>query len=328
MKAVTFSQAGSAEVLHIQEVPQPSISAQEILIQVAATALNRADIMQRQGMYPPPPGASDLLGLEVAGTVVKCGPQAKRFKEGDEVMALLPGGGYAEYVNIDEGLAMPVPKGITLMEAAAIPEVFLTAFQALHWLGRISKGNKVLIHAGGSGVGTAAIQLAKLMEAKIFTTASAPKLPACEQLGAHHLIDYKSQSFEEVVATITEGKGVDIIMDFIAAPYFLPNLKSLGMDGRLIILALMGGLTVDSFNMLPILSKRIQIIGTTLRSRSLTYKRELVADFSNKILPAFEEGSLKTVIDSYFPLEKVQEAHTYMEGNKNTGKIILTLADS
>ncbi|MEM8900378.1 MAG: NAD(P)H-quinone oxidoreductase [Bacteroidota bacterium] len=328
MKAVTFSQPGSAEVLQIQDVPQPSISEQEILVQVAATALNRADIMQRQGMYPPPPGASDILGLEVAGTVVKCDPQAKRFKEGDEVMALLPGGGYAEYVNIDEGLAMPIPKGISLQEAAAIPEVFLTAFQALHWLGKMSKGDKVLIHAGGSGVGTAAIQLARLMKAEIFTTASAPKLAACEQLGAHHLIDYQSKSFEEVVAKATEGKGVDIILDFIAAPYLLPNLNSLGMDGRLILLALMGGIKVDSFNMLPILRKRIQLIGTTLRARSLTYKRELVADFSEKILPAFEEGSLKTVIDSYFPLEKVQEAHTYMEGNKNTGKIILTLTDS
>ncbi|MEM7513667.1 MAG: NAD(P)H-quinone oxidoreductase [Bacteroidota bacterium] len=292
MKAVTFSQPGSAEVLQIQEVPQPSLSDQEILIQVAATALNRADIMQRQGMYPPPPGASDILGLEVAGTVVKCSSQAKRFKEGDQVMALLPGGGYAEYVNIDQGLAMPIPKGISLQEAAAIPEVFLTAFQALHWLGRISKGDKVLIHAGGSGVGTAAIQLAKLMEAEIFTTASAPKLPVCKQLGAHHLIDYNSQSFEEVVVKATKGKGVDIILDFIAAPYFLPNLNSLGMDGRLILLALMGGIKVESFNMLPILRKRIQLIGTTLRARSLTYKRELVADFSSKILPAIRQSVL------------------------------------
>ncbi|MEM9933193.1 MAG: NAD(P)H-quinone oxidoreductase [Bacteroidota bacterium] len=325
MKAVTFSTSGSAEVLNIQDVPTPSIAETEVLINVAATALNRADTMQRKGMYPPPPGASDILGLEAAGRVVACGAKVTQLTEGDEVMALLPGGGYAEFVAIDEGLVMPIPRGIKLKEAAAIPEVFLTAFQALYWLGNIQPGNKVLIHAGGSGVGTAAIQLAKLMQAEIFATASAPKLPSCQALGAQHLIDYKTQSFEELVLGHTRGKGVDIILDFIAAPYFHPNISSLAVDGRLILLALMGGVKVESFNLIPILRKRIQLVGTTLRARSLNYKRELVADFSQQLLPYFEAGKLKPIIDSTYPIEKVREAHTYMEENRNIGKIILTL---
>ena len=177
---------------------------------------------------------------------------------------------------------MPIPAHLSFTEAAAIPEVFLTAFQALHWLGSIQKGERVLIHAGGSGVGTAAIQLAKRMEAEIYTTASAPKLAACQQLGAQHLIDYRSQSFESVIQEQTGGKGVDIILDFIAAPYLQANVNSLGMDGRLILLALMGGIKASSFNMLPILKNRIQLKGTTLRARALAYKQKLVADFRSK----------------------------------------------
>lgn len=325
MKAVLFDEGGGLQSLHIGtwETPQPADD--EILVKVAATALNRADLLQRKGKYPPPQGASPILGLEMSGEVVACGDQVSRWQVGDRVFGLLPGGGYAEYAVIHEDMAMPLPSNLNFTEAAAIPEVFLTAFQALRWLARMQAGEKVLIHAGGSGVGTAAIQLAQEMgAANISITASAAKHDLCRELGAHRTIDYRAQDFEEV---ITEAGGVDVIIDFIAAPYFQKNINCLRTDGRLILLAALGGPKVEAFNLLKLLSKRLQVIASTLRARSREYQIRLSRDFADFGLPLLGNGRLKPVIDKVYPWEEVVQAHQRMESNQNAGKIVLSIQD-
>lgn len=326
MKAIIVRQPGGPDQLSLGEWEKPVPGQKEILVKVAATALNRADTLQRRGMYPPPPSASPILGLEMAGTVAALGPGCTRWKVGDAVCGLLAGGGYAEYTTIHEELAMPVPNGFSMEEAAAMPEVFLTAFQALYWLAKLKKGERILIHAGASGVGTAAIQLARKIGAEILVTASAPKHAVCRKLGATLAIDYKSQPFEEAVISFTSGEGVDVIIDFIAAPYLQPNLNCLRTDGRLVILALMGGIKVENLNMLPILRNRLHIMGSTLRARSLEYKIRLTRDMMDFVFEDFEKGSIKPVIDRVFDWKEVAEAHAYMEANKNTGKIVLRIA--
>jgi tumor protein p53-inducible protein 3 len=305
--------------------PRPVRGAHDIIIEVKATALNRADILQRQGKYPPPKGASPLLGLEVAGIVAEAGDKVSRWKEGDRVFGLLSGGGYAQYACMHEEMAMPVPDNISDEEAAAIPEVFLTAWQALLWLAKVQAGEKVLIHAGASGVGTAAIQLARQQGAEVLVTASAPKHQVCLELGASHAIDYRQESFRERVNELTAGKGVDVIIDFIAAPYFQDNLSCLATDGRLVMLALLGGPKLGQANLLPVLQKRLSILGSTLRARSPEYQRRLTADLASFLLPRLKEGSLQAVIDKVFPWQEVNQAHAYMEGNQNKGKIVLKL---
>lgn len=325
MRAVTIEHPGGPEVLTLGTYDTPVPGAEEILIEVAATALNRADTLQRQGKYPPPPGASPVLGLEVAGTVAACGQQVSQWQVGDRVMALLPGGGYAEYAVIHEALAMPVPDPLDFEHAAAIPEVFLTAFQALAWLAKLQNGEQVLIHAGASGVGTASIQLAREMGATSWVTASAPKHEACLKLGAAHAIDYRATDFVPYVLEHTEGKGIEVIVDFIGAPYFQQNLDALARDGRLILLALMGGVKTE-VNLAPVLMKRLQIIGSTLRSRSLAYKSTLVSDFRAFAGPRLTDGRLQPVVDSVWDWQTVAEAHRYMEANQNIGKIILKVS--
>ena len=247
------------------------------------------------------------------------------MERGDRVCGLLAGGGYAEYTTIHEALALPIPDNLNFVQAAAIPEVFLTAYQALWWLADLKHKENVLIHAGASGVGTAAIQLAKLQEAKIYVTASASKHQLCLDLGAKQAIDYKTEHFEKVILEITEGKGVDVIVDFIAAPYLQQNLNSLNFDGRLIILALMGGWQTD-VNLLNVLRKRLQIKGSTLRARSLDYKMRLTNAFKELSWEHFKSGQLQPIIDSVFDWSEVAEAHEYMEANKNKGKIVLRVA--
>lgn len=308
------------------EHPRPIRSAHDILIEVKAAGLNRADLLQRQGKYPPPKGASPLLGLEVAGIVAETGDKVSRWQKGDSVFGLLSGGGYAQFACMHEDMAMAIPENLGFEEAAAIPEVFLTAWQALVWLAKIQPGEKLLVHAGASGVGTAAIQLARQLKAEVLVTASAPKHAICLELGASHAIDYKHESFREKVAELTEGKGVDVIIDFIAAPYFQDNLASLAADGRLVMLALLGGPKADGLNLGPVLQKRLSILGSTLRSRSQDYQRRLTADLAQFLLPCLQEGSIKPVVDQVFPLEQVNKAHAYMEENRNKGKIILKLS--
>ena len=253
MKAVVYDTPGEPEVLHIGEWNDPVPGENEILVKVAATTLNRADTLQRRGKYPPPKGASPILGLEISGTVITCGSNVTNWKKGDRIFGLLPGGGYAEYAVIHEDMALPVPNGLSMEGAAAIPEVFLTAFQALRWHADLKKGETVLIHAGASGVGTAAIQLAREMGASVLVTASRQKHQICLDLGAKEAIDYHEGPFEKPVMEVTNEKGVDVIIDFIAAPYLQQNINCLCTDGRLVLLATLGGVKVDQLNMGSIL---------------------------------------------------------------------------
>ncbi|MEO0470849.1 MAG: NAD(P)H-quinone oxidoreductase [Bacteroidota bacterium] len=325
IQAVRFEQSGGPEVLYLGEIPALEAGPNEILVSVSASALNRADTLQRKGKYPPPPGASQILGLEMSGTVIGIGTAVKKWAIGDQVCGLLPGGGYAAQVVIHEDLAMSVPSNVHLVEAAAIPEVFLTAWQAIHLLADLQAGEKILIHAGGSGVGTAAIQIARELGAEIFVTASAGKHARCYALGAHHCIDYRTDDFREIVMNQTAGQGVDIIIDFLAAPYFQQNIDSLALDGRMIMLALMGGIAAQHINLVNILRKRLRIQGSTLRNRSLAYKIALTQSFSNFAQDRWESKALKPVIDSVFSWEAVAEAHSYMEANQNIGKIVLQI---
>ncbi len=323
MKAIIIQNFGHADNLILGNWEKPSPKANELLIKVEATALNRADILQRQGKYPPPKGASPILGLEIAGEVVGIGENCQKYKIGDKVFGLLSGGGYAEFAVISEAMALPIPENWTVEEATAIPEVFLTAFQALHWSAKLQKQEKILIHAGGSGVGTALIQLSQLLENEIFVTASQAKHQKCKGLGAKHCIDYKTENFQEIIRQKTNQKGVNVVIDFLGASYFMDNLKSLAIDGRLVMLALMGGIKVSEVNVAYFLTKRLQVIGSTLRSRNTNYQEKLTAAFWNYAETKFKNGQLKPVIDSVWSWEEVTEAHRYMEANQNFGKIVL-----
>ncbi len=326
MQAIQLLQFGSTDNFYIGDYPTPEPADYEIQIKVAATALNRADTLQRMGKYPPPIGASSILGLEVAGTISKIGGKVTQWKIGEEVCALLSGGGYAEYAVIHENIAVAIPSNLNTVEAAAIPEVFLTAYQALGWLAQLKSDETILIHAGASGVGTAAIQIARQKGAKIYVTASKSKHPICLQLGATRAIDYRTENFEEVILEETQGRGVNVVLDFLAAPYYQRNLNSLALDGRMVMLSLMGGIKVDQLNLVPMLRKRLKIMGSTLRSRTLDYKTQLTQDFWNFAHPHFKSEQLKPVIDTIFDWREVAKAHNYMEANKNKGKILLKIS--
>ena len=323
MKAVLISEPGGPEHLYLGDYPRPEPGEDELLVRVAATALNRADLMQREGRYPPPEGASEILGLELAGTVEAMGAACQGWDVGDRVFGLLPGGGYAEYAVLHYQMAMPVPPEMSFEAAAAIPEVFLTAFQALDWLGGLKEKQHVLVHAGASGVGTAAIQLAKRAGAHVYVTASAPKHRRCLELGADLTINYKEEDFAHRIQEMTSGYGVDIILDFIGASYFKQNISVLALDGRLIILSMLGGRIVEDVDLASLFRKRARVIATTLRSRSLAYKIALTQAFSKRWLPLFEDERLLPVIDSVYEWTDVQDAHRHMEANKNIGKIVL-----
>lgn len=325
MKAVLVHASGGPEQLYIGEWDIPKPSSNQILVKVEATALNRADTLQRAGKYPPPSGASPVLGLEMAGKVAETGPGVTKWKTGDRVFGLVPGGGYAQYTVIHEDMAMTIPENLSMEEAAAIPEVFLTAFQALCWLGKLKAGEHVLIHAGASGVGTAAIQLAREIGAQVIVTASASKHKVCKDLGATTVIDYKTTAFDKQVQEVTGGRGIDVIIDFIAASYFVQNIDSLATDGRLILLATLSSGKVSEFDLRKILAKRLQIIGSTLRSRSLEYQIALTQEMAAFALPRFKDGRLKPVIDCVLDWTDVQEAHRLMESNQNSGKIVLRI---
>lgn len=324
MKAILFDGPGDPDVLYTGTYPDPKPKSHELLIRVCATALNRADILQRRGQYPPPPGESPVLGLEIAGEVLEAGPGAGPWKTGDRVCGLVGGGGYAQLAVLPASMALPVPQGWSWEMAAAVPEAFMTAWQSLSWLCHLSPGEKVLIHAGASGVGTAAIQLAREIGASdIFVTASAGKHALCAHLGASFAIDYKSEDFREVLGNIYP-EGVDVIVDCIGGPYFHKNLHALRSDGRLVMLAMMGGTTIENMDLMPFLRKRLHVMGSTLRNRSLEYKSRLAKDLFDFAWPLFEKGRLKPIVDRVFPAEEVVAAHQFMENNQNQGKIVLS----
>lgn len=325
MKAILFDEPCTADKLYIGEFAKPAVGEEEILVEVKATALNRADILQRLGKYPPPQGASPVLGLEIAGIVSEVGAKVFKWKIGDKVFGLIPGGGYAQYAVIHEEMALRIPDNLTFEQAAAIPEAFLTAYQAIVWLAELKPAEYILIHAGASGVGTAAIQIAREIGSKIIVTASAEKHFICKELGAEVLIDYKSQSFKEVVMKATNNYGADVIIDFIGANYFNDNIESLTRDGRLILLATLSGGKVNEFDVRQILTKRLKIIGSTLRSRSLDYQIKLIKDFKEFAYDKIASGRIKPVIDKVYDWTDVAEAHKRMEENKNIGKIVLSI---
>ncbi len=323
MKAIVITEFGGPEVLQIASWPDPIIGQEELLVKVHATALNRADTLQRKGHYPPPKGESEIPGLEMAGEVIAVGSKVDNWKIGDRVCGLLAGGGYAQQVRIHKDMALPIPTGLSFEQAAAIPEVFLTAFQAIKWLGNFQASETALIHAGASGVGTAALQLIKAIGGKSIVTASAGKHDICLRLGADHAIDYKTQNFEKEVLDLTDRGGVDLILDFIGAPYLERNVNLLKTDGRLIILAFMGGAQAPHLNLGLVLRKRLRIIGSTLRARELKYKIELTQALRQFLWARLESGAIRPIVDSVYDWSEVGLAHRYMEENRNQGKIVL-----
>lgn len=325
MKAVVISRPGGPEVLQIQDVPEPEPQGQQILVNVRAAALNRADLLQRLGRYPAPPGVpQDIPGLEFAGEVEDSGRDAQRFQKGDRVMGLLGGGGYAEKVVLDESLALPVPANWSDQQAAAFPEAFFTAYDALFPQLGLKMGETILIHAVGSGVGTAALQLAKCVGAIVIGTAGSPeKLERARQLGLDEGIHYKSQDFAEAVAGITQGKGVDALLDFVGADYWQRNLNCLAPQGRLILVGLLSGADAQ-VPLGQILRNRLHIMGTVLRSRSLWEKAQLAEQIRRHVLPLARAGRIQPVVDQAFALEDAALAHRRMEENRNFGKIVLT----
>ena len=325
MKAIIRTGDGCPEVLILTEVPAPVPGAKQLLVNVRATAVNRLDTLQRAGLYPPPSGESEILGLEIAGTVESVGDEVTRFIRGDRVFGLIGGGGYAEQAVIDYRMAIPLPKEWSFEQAAAIPEVFFTANETLFTLGRLGQNETVLIHAGGSGVGTAGTQMAHQIGARVFITAgSEDKIMKSKALGCTEGINYKACNFAEEIMRLTKGEGVDVVQDFIGAPYLEQNLSILKPRGRLIMAGLMGGATVEA-NLKHILRKRLQIYGSVMRSLPIEEKIQITKRFVNRWLPLLREGRIKPIIDTVTRLSHAREAHEYMEANRNFGKIILTI---
>ena len=323
MKAVVRSGDGGPDVLELGDVPTPQPTETQLLVDVRATALNRADLIQRRGGYPPPPGESEILGLEIAGTVSEMGTNVTGFKNGDRVFGLVGGGGYAEKTVIDYRMAMVIPEKWSFEQAAAVPEVFFTANENIFTLGRLAAGETILIHAGGSGVGTAGIQIAYHSGSRVFVTAgSSDKIERCEALGAAAGINYKKSDFVTEIERLTDGEGVDVVLDFIGAPYLARNLQILKTKGRLSQVGLLGGSSTE-IDLGTVMRKRLQIIGSVLRPQSLEEKIAITQRFVERWLPELKTGILKPVIDIVFPLAQAREAHAYMEANRNFGKIIL-----
>jgi len=321
MQAILQSAPGGADTLYLGETARPQRQSGQLLVQVMAAGVNRADIVQRSGHYPPPPGASSILGLEVAGVVVEADADS-RFQEGDAVFGLIAGGGYAEYAVLDEALAIAKPDAMSWVEAASLPEVWMTAWLNLVQVGQLQAGQNILIHAGASGVGATAIQLARWLGAHPFASAgSADKLAFCQQLGAEQVFNYKA--LPAFSATIKQWGGVDMILDPVGASYLAENMASLKQDGRLVNIGLMGG-SKSELNLGLLLVKRLSLIGSTLRSQPLAAKARLAQALAQEVLPALLAGQLQLTLDSSYPWQQAAEAHAHMEANANLGKVVLT----
>jgi len=323
MIAIEISAFGGPEVLVPVERPRPVPRAGEVLIKVAAAGVNRPDASQRRGGYPPPPGASDIPGLEVAGTIVELGADAGAWRVGDSVCALVAGGGYAEYCTAPAPQCLAVPQGLDMVAAAAIPETFFTVWSNVFERGRLTAGESILVHGGSSGIGTTAIQLAHVLGARVLATAgSAEKCAACERLGATHAINYKTTDFVAAVKAATDGRGVDVVLDMVGGAYLPRNIEILALEGRLVQIALLGGASA-SFNMAPLLFKRLTITASTLRARSIAEKGVLAAAVKAHVWPLIESGAVRPVIHSTFPLRSAADAHRLLESSAHIGKIVL-----
>jgi NADPH:quinone reductase len=328
MKAIEITQYGAPEVLRAGERPDPVPAAGEVLIRVSASGINRPDVLQRTGNYPVPPGASDIPGLEVAGTIVGGDAQAMSaagFKQGDRVCALVAGGGYAQLCVAPVGQCLPVPKGLSDVEAASLPETFFTVWSNVFDRGRLQAGEIFMVQGGTSGIGVTAIQMAKAMGAgKVIATAgSDDKCKACVDLGADHAINYKTQDFAEEAKRLTDGKGVDVILDMVAGSYVDREVKCVNEDGRIVIIAVQGG-TKSEFNAGLVLRRRITVTGSTLRPRPIAFKAAIAQALRKNVWPLVEAGKIKPVIHSTFPAADAAKAHALMESNQHVGKIVLT----
>jgi NADPH:quinone reductase len=323
MKCIEISKPGGPEVLVPAERSNPVPKPDEILIKVAAAGVNRPDVAQRAGLYPPPPDASDLPGLEVAGEVVAVGANVKMWKLGDKVCALAHGGGYAEYCVVPEVQALPVPKGLSMVEAASLPETFFTVYSNVFERGRLAPGESLLVQGGSSGIGVTAIQIAAAMGNRVFATAGTDqKCAACVQLGAEKAINYKTEDFVEVIKQATGGKGVNVVLDMVGGDYVAREIKCMAPEGRLVFIAVLGGAKA-AFNVAEVMQKRLVLTGSTLRPRPVEFKGAIARNLREKVWPLIESGRIKPVIFKTFPLAQASEAHKLMESSQHIGKIML-----
>ena len=323
MKAVEIAAPGPAEVLRLADRPVPSPGPGEVLVRVAAAGVNRADIMQRQGSYPPPAGASDIPGLELSGAVAAVGADAGNLAVGDEVCALVSGGGYAEYCVVPAPQCLPLPPGVTLRQAAALPEAYCTVWTNVFERGRLAAGETLLVHGGSSGVGTAAIQLARTFGARVLATAgSVAKCAACEALGAERAVNYRQEDFVAAVREATGGRGADVILDLVGGAYLQRNLDSLAVEGRLVLIAVMGGIRGE-VNLAALMSRRQTVTGSTLRSRPVAAKAAICAALRARVWPRFADGALRPVVHATYPLAAAADAHRVMESSTHVGKLLL-----
>ncbi len=323
MQAISISRPGGPEVLELREHDLPRPGGGQLLIKIAAAGVNRPDMLQRQGAYPPPPGAPEIPGLEIAGTVVATGNGAERFDLGAKVTALVPGGGYGEYACVDASNALPVPEGLSMIEAAALPETFFTVWHNVFQRGKLKTGERFLVHGGSSGIGTTAIQLAKAFGAVVYTTAgSTDKCAACTALGADHAINYRDEDFVEVIKDKTGGGGVDVILDMVGGDYIHRNYSAAAMDGRIVQIAFLGGAKAE-VNFAQLMMKRLVHTGSTLRARSIEFKAIIARELEEQVWPLLEGGKIKPVMDEIFPLNDASAAHARMEEGQHIGKIVL-----
>jgi putative PIG3 family NAD(P)H quinone oxidoreductase len=326
MRAVVLEEYGGADVLKIRDVPDPVPGPEEVVVEIAATALNRADLVQRLGLYPGPPMPHEIPGLEFSGRVRELGDRVASWSVGDAVMGIVGGGAYAERIAVHERQVLPVPSTVDLVDAAAIPEVWITAYDALVLQGGLTTGRVALVHAGASGVGTAAIQLCKAIAAQVIVTTSAAKVLACEQLGADLVVDYKATDYVEAVREFTQGRGVDTVLDVVGGDYVDRNIDCLVTGGRIVQVGVMAG--GAPANIAKLMSKRGVIIGTLLRPRPLEEKIAVTQRFGREVLPLFDRGVARPVIDRSFPFEEIAGAHEHMHANANVGKVVVVVAPS
>jgi len=325
MTCIAIREPGGPDVLVASEQPLPSPGEGEILVKVIAAGVNRPDVMQRQGHYPPPKGATEIPGLEIAGEVVELGRGTKRWKHGDKVMALVVGGGYAEYCLAFETHALPVPANLSMVEAAAIPETFFTVWHNVFERGKLATGETLLVHGGSSGIGTTAIQLAKALGARVITTAGTPeKCEACRKLGADLAIDYKTEDFVALTKQATQGRGADLILDMVGGDYVGRNYEAAAVEGRIVQIAFLASSRV-TLDLMRLMLKRLTHTGSTLRARAVADKAAIARAVENNVLPLIASGRVKPLIDSSFPLVQASAAHARMEGGQHIGKIVLTL---
>ncbi|MCX4639347.1 NAD(P)H-quinone oxidoreductase [Streptomyces sp. RPA4-5] len=325
MRAITIPEPGGPEALVWADVPDPQPAEGEVLIEVAASAVNRADLLQRQGFYDPPPGSSPYPGLECSGRISALGPGVHGWAVGDEVCALLAGGGYAEKVAVPAGQVLPVPSGVDLVTAAALPEVTCTVWSNVFMIAHLRPGETLLVHGGASGIGTMAIQLAKAVGARVAVTAGGPeKLSRCAELGADILIDYREQDFVQEIRKATDGTGADVILDIIGAKYLQRNVKALAVSGRLAIIGLQGGVKAE-LNLAALMAKRAAITGAGLRARPLNEKAAIVAAVREHVWPLIANGQVRPIVDRLLPMADAAEAHRVVDASAHVGKVVLTV---